>query len=343
MKKIISIPVYVLVTVLCSMFVISCSEDSPVTPSEEGPYQFDSARYQWTTDTINYPYVGTIFGFDSSHVYILGNHALYIYEGTNYVPQYLGDLNCHVIDGLDPLNVYIAGSYPNGNYRLVKWDGSSFHDILVPSDTSQDIGFTAIFVKSNDEIWLATQGKLFFTNGMSYSEYEIDSTSNITLLTEQDGKILASGRRYLCPLSCDAETNVYQFDNNSWSKIYSERIPYYEYETQLYPVKLGNKLYGNKQVGMFGFANSIFNKLLNSPSHYLIGSLASGKDINQFLTVAFSSNEQFYVNWNGTKWSKEFTEPGSLVNMAIVDNNYYSIISPCPSCNFVLIRTGKPK
>jgi hypothetical protein len=48
MKKKKSIPVYFLVVVICSLFIVSCNEDSPVT-SSKGAYQFDSARYNWTT------------------------------------------------------------------------------------------------------------------------------------------------------------------------------------------------------------------------------------------------------------------------------------------------------
>lgn len=341
MNKIKSIPVFLVAVVLCLILIDSCSDkENPVIPADE-VYQFDSSRYEWSTDTIDYPYINVIFGFDSSNVYFLGNHALYIYDGKSYTPHNLSDLYFNVIGGIDPANVFIGGSYPNGDYRLVKWNGISFQDIPTPSDTTQDIGFTAISVKSEKEIWLASQGKLFFYDGTYFKEFEIDSTSVIKYFTEQDGKLLASGRRYLCPANCDAETNIYQFGNNIWTKIYSSRLPFYE--PQFYPVQIGEKLFGNMQEGIFGFDNSNFHKIINSPFPYLIGSIASGKDINQILTVAFSNDEQFYVNWNGSIWSKEFVESGFIENVTIIDQLYYTVINECSSCNYVLIRKGRPK
>ena len=196
-------------------------------------------------------------------------------------------------------------------------------------------------VKSEKEIWLASQGKLFFYDGAVFKEFEIDSTSIIKYFTKQDGKLLASVRRYLCSANCDADTNVYQFDNNIRIKIYSSRGPFYE--PPFYPVQIGEKLFGNMQKGIFNFENSNFHKIIDSPFSYLIGSIVSWKDINQILTVAFSNDEQFYVNWNGSIWSKKFVETVFIENVTIIDQLYYTVINECSSCNYVLIRKGRPK
>jgi len=334
------------IQVIVSFIILlsSCSKDDPVGPSE-GLYQFDSARYEWRTDTLQDTYGGDIFGFDSSHVYILDNHSIFIYNGKEFSRHFLGSMYFSAIDGLDPYNVYIAGAYSNGDYRLVKWNGTSFEDIPAPSDTSQNNGFISILVKSSDEIWLGTVGKIFLYNGVSFSEYIIDSSSVAKYLTENEGRLLASGRRPICPDSsftnCKAETNVYQYDNNNWVRVNTTSTNYDV--PQFYPVVVGKSLYGNMQEGIFKFVNSDFFKIINSPSPYLITFVVGGKNMNELTSVAFSNVEQFYINWNGSKWSKEFSDAGSILQIKNIGNYYYTISEYCFSCHYVILRIGKPK
>ena len=166
MKKIIFIPVYISV-VLCSILIVSCSDNNPVT-SQDGPYQFDSSRYEWRTDTLYSSYVSNLFGFDTSHVFFLGTHSLSIYNGANYSSYAFDDMRFNVIGGIDNSNIYIGGWYPNGDYRVMKWDGATFTDLPVPSDTATKYGITGILVQSPNEIWLGTEGKIFFADGISF-------------------------------------------------------------------------------------------------------------------------------------------------------------------------------
>lgn len=76
MKKIKFIPFYSLFMVCLLLFLNSCNNEKPLTPPIDTEYQFDSARYEWKTDTLPYQYAGEIFGFDSSHIYIIDNHSL---------------------------------------------------------------------------------------------------------------------------------------------------------------------------------------------------------------------------------------------------------------------------
>jgi hypothetical protein len=344
MKKIKSIPVYLLVVVVvCLLFMFSCNEDSPVTPSD-GPYQFDSARYNWTTDTIYSQYAKQIFGFDSTHIYIIDNHSLIIFDGKNYSQHFLGDLYFSAIDGLDPQNIYIAGAYPDGNYRFVKWDGVTYQNIPSPSDTNQTFGFTSLFVKSPTEIWLGTFGKLFLYDGLNFTEFLIDSTYGVRYITENEGRILASGRKPFCPdsnfINCDVETFVYQYENNHWMKIDSvyKRFD----EPEFYPAVIDKKLYGIMQEGIFNFTGSDFSKIINSPSPYFITFKVEGKNLNELTGVAFSNNDQFFINWNGKKWSKELSDPGGIFEIRNIGEDYYAL-SECPICFFKFFRKGKHK
>lgn len=345
MKKLKYIPKY-LIVLFALMFVISsCSDDeNPVVPNT-GPYEFDSARYEWRTDTLFSKSIGSLFGFDTSHVYLLGTHSLNIYNGESYSSHFFGDLYFNVIGGLDNSNIYIGGSYPNGDYRLMKWDGSTFTDIPVPSDTSQDYGLTAILVQSQNEIWLGTLGKIFFVDGTSFKEFKIDSASAISSFTFDNGILLASGRRSLCQIGCGSETYVYKFENSSWIKIFSETIPYAD--PPFFPLSLGNRLYGLMEDGIFDFNNGKFTKIMNPPSPYEFGIALAGSNENDILGYGHIENYDYtandcIINWNGSKWSKEFENLG-LLEMKKIGESYYCILPAPIFWNRLHLKIGKRK
>lgn len=335
MKKIKFLVLYILFSIL-GLFIASCSNDNPLNP--DGPYQFESARYNWTTDTILYQYTGIIFGLDTSHVYIIGTHSVTFFDGKSYTRHSYGDLYFNAIDGVDPNHIYIAGAFSNGDNRLMKWDGSVFHDISVPGDTNLRGGLTAVYAKSINDIWLGSIGKIFFSNGSSCIEYEIDSAYGISSFAELNGNLIAYGRRPLGILNSDTELYVYKFEGNSWTRIYFRRFSYTG--NGIVPVKLGNELYGCMN-GLLKFNGSDFYKILEPPTGFDLAVIVGGNTDNEFLTFAFSEHEAFYANWNGNKWSKEFSVI-SAENMKKVGRNYYLVESPCSSCNFILLHIGRP-
>lgn len=338
MKKIKSILIAYLIclSLLCTL-VYSCKEENPITPST-GPYQFDSARYTWTTDTILYQYSGLVFGLDTSHVYIIGTHSLTFFDGNNYTRHSYGDLYFNAIDGFDPMHIYIAGAYPNGDNRLMKWDGSIYQDIPVPGDTSLRGGLTAVYAKSASEIWLGSIDKIFFSNGSICTEYEIDSAFGITAFAEFNGKLLAIGRRSHGIKNSDVEIIVYQFEFSTWTRVYLKL--YHYYEELLVPVKLGNEPYGCLN-GLLKFDGFDFSRILEPPTGYDMAVKVAGNTENEFLTFVFDENDYFYANWNGNKWSREFYVL-STESMKKIGSNYYILEYPCSSCNFVFLRIGRP-
>ncbi len=67
MKKLINIPKHIrIVLVTCLIVISSCNDEENPVIINDGPYQFDSARYSWTTDTILNQYSGLVFGLDTS-------------------------------------------------------------------------------------------------------------------------------------------------------------------------------------------------------------------------------------------------------------------------------------
>jgi len=110
MKKLKSIPVYILILVLSSIFIISCSND-PVTPIDLGPYQFDSARYYWSFKTLNLQFF-TFHAFDTSNIVFLEAYNLFLYDGINFTAHNFGfdGLSAVSMGCFDKNNIFIGGS-----------------------------------------------------------------------------------------------------------------------------------------------------------------------------------------------------------------------------------------
>jgi len=336
MKKLKAIPKYLIIGLFALIVTISsCSDKENPVIQNTGPYQFDSARYTWTTDTILNQYSGLVFGLDTSHVYIIGTHSLTFYDGNNYTHHPYGDLYFNAIDGFDPIHIYIAGAYPNGDNRLMKWDGSVYQDIAVPGDTSLSGGLTAVYAKSANEIWLGGRGKIFFYNGFNFAEYKIDSASGISAFAVLNGNQLAFGERVI---STGIQQSIYEYTGNSWTRTYFREFSFYE--DPLVPVKIGNELYGC-QDGLLMFNGSDFSRILEPPNGYNMAVIIAGNNGNEFLTFLFNEDEQFFANWNGNKWSREkyAVSPHYMKKIGI---NYYIVESPCSSCNFIYLRIGRP-
>lgn len=333
---------YLAFLIIIAVFIYSCSDDL-VTSVDPGPYQFDSARYEWTTDTLYSNTTRRIFGLDSNHIYLSDNQSMFIYDGTNYSQHIISDMLFREVGGLDPNNIYIAGSYFNGDYRLEKWNGSGYENIPAPSDTSQSLGFISILVRSSNEIWLGAQGGIFLYNGINFTKYKIDSSDAPFMFTENDGRLLAIVFKINCPdsslVNCDRETVIYEFTNNNWIKINSTVS---NADLIFYPVKIGTSVFGNSKEGIFKLSNNEFYKYLNSPAPYSIANVAGGKDMNDFMTVT-SHNEVFYIHWNGNRLSREMSDPRYLKDIEKINNNYYTLVEDCNWCNYVLFRKGKLK
>ncbi len=112
MKKIKSIPVYLLLFMLCSIFVVSCSEDSPVTPPDQ-PYQFDSARYDYKVIRLQgiWYFTGELWAQDTSQIFIVNpfhGGFVHILNGT---PNYYHDpsFSPASVSGISNSEVYLSG------------------------------------------------------------------------------------------------------------------------------------------------------------------------------------------------------------------------------------------
>src|SRR5690606_39693854 len=92
----------ILITFIC--FLIGCDED-PITPPPASDYEFDSARFNWSVDTLpGWGYTPfSIFSPDTSDliaVNSVGDFMVRIKDGiksqyffSNFNPNYLGGMN----------------------------------------------------------------------------------------------------------------------------------------------------------------------------------------------------------------------------------------------------------
>lgn len=111
MKKLKYIAKYIIIVLLPLIVAISsCNDEGNLVNQNEEPYQFDSARYEWRTNTLYNSLMRRLFGFDTSHVYFLGTNSLNIYKGESYSSHFLEIYILIIFGGLDNSNIYFGVS-----------------------------------------------------------------------------------------------------------------------------------------------------------------------------------------------------------------------------------------
>ncbi len=172
MKKIKSIPVYLLLIALCSIFVVSCSEDNTVTLSEP-PFAFDSVEtYDWVIDTIS-PYLTNFDVVDSENIFfsITSEPYIYKYDGKTYQFIDLLDPNFrgNQIQAWDNNNIFVGGDHIGGSWlpAVLKIVRNGMVDSYeVPDDST--VSISSILLVDKDKAWIGCQENnivYYFDNG----------------------------------------------------------------------------------------------------------------------------------------------------------------------------------
>jgi len=316
MKKIISIPVYILVIVLCSVFVVSCSEDSPVTPDEEGPYQFDSARYTWSFQYFQEEFL-TFDAFDTSNIYILGLNALVKCDGYNFNYNYYNSPSFTPLSmgSYDKNNIYIGGHQTSViNYGipiLKKWNGTVFEEIPIPNPQDRRYQISAINAINEDEVWFgSTKGDLIYYNSGVFEFFRIDSTFIITMFgTDEIGNYYSVASKTVFDSQTVDYLKIYKkiADNWEWSLVFSEEYPESQYLKEITPSKI--------KLNIAGFENNIIEKFTGTDFREVFQikpftaypmTRLSDSNTNYFTLPGKIGSHGFELfNWNGIKWSRE--------------------------------------
>ncbi len=317
MKNTKSIPVYLLLIVLCSIFIVSCSEDSPVTPPD-GPYQFDSARYDWSFQSFSTEFL-TFEAIDTTNIFLLGIRALVKYDGFNFNYNYYDDNSFYplTMGSYDKNNIYIGGddnsvSSENGKPRMKKWNGSTFDEIPIKDSANRHYQISAIQAKGENEIWMgSTRGDLIQYNNGSFEFLRIDTTFIFTFFgTDEMGNFYSVAQKTVFDSLTSNYLNIYKKVNNAWdwTLVFSEKYTGYDIN-EIQPSRINSEISGFKKNNIMKFTGNTFREIFNIKPFiaYQINQF-SDSTFNSFMLPGGNDNSGLKLfNWNGSKWSLEIS------------------------------------
>ena len=335
MKKIKSIPVYLLLIALCSIFVVSCSEDNPVTPPPAEPYHYDSARFNWKVDTLfGQGFYAGLWAKDTNDIFITNvftNQLVHIKNGVKTFTQY-------------PLLGSVLGDEMNSGYLvtaklidtiyqpfLQKYDGNNFIDIPVPQNLERNFFINAVMIKNPNEMWFGSDGYedgfIIKFDGTSLTSYILEDSRTKALKFFYDEsnkfKLLAS----IHHLDTDkTEFLIYEFTGSQWVKIFSDLN-----SMPLRYIILNKYVSAVNGSTIFELVdNSLIPRITLDPlgSNFSMG----GYSFNNIIfpsSIRINNSVSSLFHWNGKKWSLElsryFTDP--LTEVFIINENYYYVVS----------------
>lgn len=305
------------------LLIIGCDED-PITPPPAGDYEFDSARFNWSVDTVNdWGFdLFSVYSPDTSEIFAAnnnGDYLLHIHKGiqTRY---YFSDFSPHYVGGTSSNEVYIGGGKFNGSIylpHLKKWTGGGFIDIDIPTKYPIEEVIGNGVINSGNDMWLCTQRKLIRYDGSQFTEYIFTDTSRIPfgfflkngttptivsnyLNTDKDTIL----RNYIYELQGDTVVKTFQ---NTWYQSNNGYVFMYNLKENIYG-------FGNDRVYDFIFPNFIPN-VIAPEGYYMTLGKVTGNNMNDLICVMgggepptpFGPFEWFY-HWDGIKFSKENAE-----------------------------------
>lgn len=335
MKKIKSIPVYLLTIVLCSSFITSCSEDPVTTSPPDKPYEYDSARFDWDVDTLYGQ--GFYFGWakDTNDIFITNyfeNQLYRIKDNKISSINYPQNIDLGIVTGDEFNNGYIVG------LELVdtiwqpffqKFNGTAFVEIPNPQNLDRNYFYNTVFIKNQNEIWMGgTKGFIVNYDGISLTVYPLED-SNIKVLKffydeSHQFKLLAS----IHHLGIDrTEFIIYQFTGNKWVKIFNDL----ESPRPLRYNILGKYVSAVNGTTIFELVDSsLIPRITLDPlgSNFSMG----GYSFNNLIfpsSIRINNRVSSLFHWNGKKWSLELsgyhTDP--LTDVFMIKEEYCCVIS----------------
>ncbi len=337
----------IFVSVICISF-FSCSENNPVIPSTDTTYNYDSARYDWTVERLFISPDADIYVPDTNNFYTLTDgYLLWEHEAKiDYIPL---PNSCSGLGGLDNNNIYLPGfqvySGADRNViRILKFNGSTFTDLMFPTDTvaSENI-LNYVSPYSENEVWFASgySSKIYKYDGASFHLYNLDSGYKPSV-----GFVKNNSGVFIHALNYTGQfpdtSRIYKYDGTKFIPVYSVRA-YTPYPTNFQMSVMNNNYYSPRYDGLYRFTGSDFVKIISPPVHF--SGKVGGRNETDFLIEDYSGNysdPKYFLNWNGSKWSKEIPRLpfSSSSNIYKINNNYY--FSFFDGYNY-LIYTGRLK
>lgn len=341
MKKKKSILFFFVAAFLCLLLINSCNDkENPVTPPDS-EYQFDSARYDWSFDSISGEFF-TFNAFDTSNIFLLGVRALVHYDGANLNYHYYADNSFYPLSMGSYIknSIYLGGddkSVTNqGVPRLKKWNGLTFEEILIPNPNNNHYQISTIFGVKEDEMWMgSTRGDLIHYNQGNFEFLRLDSTFYFIMFGKDNiGNFYSVAVKTVFDSLTTNYLNIYKKVNGKWqwSIVFSEKYILYDIN-EIQPTLINNCISGFQNNNIVTFTGNNFQEIFQiQPFNAYHVQQLSDTCTNFFLNPGLIENGRLELfHWNGSKWSKEvdFYETGIIpqgpITIQNVDGKYFGL------------------
>jgi hypothetical protein len=318
------------------LLIIGCDED-PITPPLAGDYDFDSARFNWSVDTVNdWGFdLFSVYSPDTSEIFAAnnnGDYLLHIHNGiqTRY---YFSDFSPHYVGGTSSNEVYIGGGKFNGSIylpHLKKWTGGGFIDIDIPTKYPFEEVIGNGIINSGSDMWFCTQLKLIKYDGSQFTEYIFTDTSRIPFgFFLKNGTVPTIVSNYLEPNTDTVLGNsIYELQGDTVIEIFQKS--WYQNPIEYIPLRvMKENIYGTRYDHVYNFVLPDLIPSVTPPEGYFFASGITGNSINDFIIIMNGGDPPtpfgpfvWFYHWDGIKFSKEKAEIPSSVYLSFLQDLY---------------------
>lgn len=310
-------------SLIISICFYSCT-DQVVTVNNTG---FDSARYNWESDTINDLYFYDAVFIDTNRIFFLTISALYEYDGENYIRHYMPyPFGGYCISGIDANNIYVGGynvvSYSHSSAALKKWNGAGFEDFTIADTSDRSEYFHSIYSKSHNEHWLSSpKGKVYKFDGSNFQGFSFDTNYWYIdpFMKDEAGNVYFSSKTYEGnTFVTNTIVEMHKYNGSAWQTVYSENLGGGIGGT-FFTENIGNRIYCTMDRYISYFNGSDFTDHITSEDFFFIDIGFAGSSPGNIFISGFSlrDHNEYMYNYNGIKWSKEFIENEDFQNFTV--------------------------
>jgi hypothetical protein len=323
MKKIKCISLKYLI--VCSIFIYGCSDNNPINQSE-GPYQFDSARFEYKVTRLQGIWydTGELWAQDTSQVFIVNpfhEGFVHILEGSPvyyYDPSFIPAS----VAGLSNNEVYLSGLLVKGNEILPgikKWNGSYLEDFPIDLNFKKTTFINKSLVRSASDMWLFCNNVIIRKDGSSFLTYDLEDTVSKIYDVCYDKQGIPTFSQLFLHSDVDSlqTIKIYKF-YNEWTKVFESREEILKYVYS----KFDNNICRRDESNIFLFNGSDFSQFFSTDILHMYR--IQGFEYNNLMVNSLNVNGYSIFNWNGKKWSQELFVLGiGTVIYPISENLYY--------------------
>lgn len=323
------------------LFLIGCDED-PITPPPASDYEFDSARFNWSVDTLpGWGYAKfSMYSPDTNTLYATNDvaDAFVIIKDCITSTIFFNDFSPHYVWGLNSNEIYIGGGKNIGSIYLPhikKWNGVSFEDIYIPTKDSLEGVISTGIINSSSDMWFANKNKIFRYENGSFTEYKVSDSSRIPY-----GFFLKDGYK---PTIISNELNenidtifrnyIYEWENGEMHLTFMNT--WYPGNPNYTWLQLTNdEIYGMNERMIYTFNIPYLSPYVEPPGNlgFSSGDMIAGNSLNDFIVLMYDyknsyGNLENLHHWDGYKFSNEGVGitilSGGIKNMLRMNDDYF--------------------